>query len=150
MATTMTKRLMIPVATAAALAASALAGCGGQTIASSTPAVDQTSQTASPTTTVASSATGYADGTYQGASVAIRWGAVQVQAVIQGGKIASVEFVTYPTGDQRSQQINSQAAPRLVQEAIQAQSANVQVVSGATYTSQAFMQSLDAALDQAA
>jgi uncharacterized protein with FMN-binding domain len=130
---TMTKRLMLPVVAATALAASALAGCGGQTAA-----------------TTADAAQTYTDGTYQGDSVSIRWGTVRVEAVVSDGKITSVEFLTYPTGDSRSQQINSQAAPTLTQEAVQAQSATVQAVSGATFTSEAFMQSLSTALEKAA
>ena len=85
----------------------------------------------------ASASSGLTDGTYTGDAVAIKWGDVQVQAVIEGGKITSVEFLTYPT-DRESQQINSQAAPTLIQEAIETQSATVQVVSGATFTSLAF------------
>jgi uncharacterized protein with FMN-binding domain len=121
---------------AAALAVSGLAACGGQTATT----------TASAST--ASATTGFADGTYTGDAVAIKWGDVQVQAVIEGGKIASVEFLTYPT-DRESQQINSQAGPTLIQEAIEAQSATVQVISGATFTSLAFMRSLESALSQA-
>ena len=138
-----TKRsLLIPVAAATTLAVSTMAACGGQT---ATTGATSTAATAS----AATSSTGtLKDGTYKGSSVQIRWGDVQVQVVIQNGKVTDVRFLSYPT-DARSQQINSQATPALAQEAIQAQSASVQVVSGATFTSRAFMQSLAAALSQA-
>ncbi len=163
MISTKTKRLMIPAAAATALVTTALSACGGQLAATSSAVAEQTpggttagtsvGTTAGPSgattsTSEALAASGYTDGTYQGDAVRIRWGDVQVQVTIQGGQIADVQFLTYPT-DRRSEQINSQAAPLLVQEAVQAQSANVQVISGATFTSQAFMESLSSALSQA-
>ncbi len=91
----------------------------------------------------------YKDGTYTGPSADAYYGNVQVEAIVQGGKIADVKFLDYPQTHQTSVYINSQAMPYLTQEAIRAQSANVNVVSGATFTSQAFIQSLAAALAQA-
>jgi uncharacterized protein with FMN-binding domain len=91
----------------------------------------------------------YKDGTYTGSSANAYYGNVQVQAVVQGGKLTNVTFLDYPQTHQTSVYINSQAMPYLTQEAIQAQSANVNVVSGATLTSQAFAQSLASALAQA-
>jgi uncharacterized protein with FMN-binding domain len=91
----------------------------------------------------------YKDGTYTGSSANAYYGNVQVQAVVQGGKLTNVTFLDYPNTHQTSVYINSQAMPYLTQEAIQAQSANVNVVSGATLTSQAFMQSLASALVRA-
>jgi uncharacterized protein with FMN-binding domain len=152
------KRLLIPLAAAATLASTGLAACGGQATTASTAATNaSTASVASAATVAASSATSaastasataYKDGTYTGDSVAIRWGDVQVKVVVSGGQITDVSFLSYPT-DQRSQAINSQAAPALAQEAVSAQSASVQVVSGATFTSRAFMQSLASALSQA-
>jgi uncharacterized protein with FMN-binding domain len=78
-----------------------------------------------------------------------QWGVVQVQVVIQNGKIINVQFLQYPNERNRSVEINSYADPILVNEAIQAQSAKVDIVSGATDTSQAFIQSLSNALSQA-
>jgi uncharacterized protein with FMN-binding domain len=150
------KRLLIPLAAAATLASTALAACGGQAATTASTAAANAS-TASAATVAASSAAGaastasataYKNGTYTGDSVAIRWGDVQVKVAISGGQITDVSFLTYPT-DQRSQAINSQAAPALSHEAVSAQSATVQVVSGATFTSRAFMQSLASALSQA-
>ncbi len=92
---------------------------------------------------------GYKDGTYTGPSVDVNWGNVQVQATIQGGKIANVQFLQYPNERNTSVRINSFAVPQLEQEAIQAQSANVDIVTGATLTSEGFQQSLQDALNQA-
>ena len=91
----------------------------------------------------------YKDGTYTGGSADAYYGSVQVEAIIQGGKIAGVKFLNYPQSHQVSVYINSQAMPYLTQEAIQAQNANVNIISGATFTSQAFIQSLASALTQA-
>ncbi len=97
-----------------------------------------------------SSSTGqYKDGTYTGSSADAYYGNVQVLATISGGKLTDVKFLQYPNTHQTSVIINQQAMPYLKQEAIQAQGSNVQVVSGATFTSQAFQQSLQAALSQA-
>lgn len=74
---------------------------------------------------------------------------VQVKATIQNGKIVAVDFLQYPNDRRTSQYINSQAMPILQSEAIQAQSANVDIVSGATDTSMAFQQSLASALAKA-
>ena len=91
----------------------------------------------------------YKDGSYTGSVTDAYYGNVQVQAKISGGKITDVSFLAYPNDHSDSVMINQQAIPYLKQEAIQAQSAKVQVVSGATFTSEAFVQSLTAALSQA-
>jgi uncharacterized protein with FMN-binding domain len=104
-------------------------------------------QTANTQATSAVSS-GYVDGTYTGSQVNALYGVVQVQVTVQGGKIADVQFLSHPTGH-HSDQINARAVPVLTQEAVAAQSANVQVVSGATLTSNAFMESLQSALSQA-
>ena len=88
----------------------------------------------------------YADGSYTGTAADAYYGLVQVKAIIANGKIADVQFLQYPNDHSTSQEINSQAMPLLTQEAIQAQSANVSGVSGATETSIAFKQSLASAL----
>jgi len=91
----------------------------------------------------------YKDGTYTGSTADAYYGNVQVSVTITGGKINDVKFLQYPDTHSTSVAINQQAMPYLQQEAIQAQSANVQLISGATFTSQAFIQSLNAALSQA-
>jgi uncharacterized protein with FMN-binding domain len=91
----------------------------------------------------------YKDGTYTGSVADAYYGNIQVQATISGGKITAVKFLQYPNDQQNSIYINQQAMPFLQQEAIKAQSAHVDGVSGATDTSQAFVQSLSAALNKA-
>ncbi len=91
----------------------------------------------------------YKDGTYTGPSVDVNWGYVQVQATIRSGKISDVQVVQYPNERRTSLNINSIAVPELQQEAIQAQSANVNIITGATLTSEGFQESLQTALDQA-
>ena len=91
----------------------------------------------------------YKDGSYTGSVADAQWGYIQVKAVIQNGKITNVQFLQYPNERNRSVEINNYADPQLSSEAIQAQSANVDVVTGATDTSEAFIQSLSDALSQA-
>lgn len=91
----------------------------------------------------------YADGTYTGNVADAYYGNIQVQATIQNGRIANVQFLQYPSDRDRSIRINGMAMPILKSEAISAQSANVDIVSGATDSSQAFVQSLSSALAQA-
>lgn len=91
----------------------------------------------------------YKDGTYTGISANAYYGNIQVEAVINGGKLADVQFLDYPQDRRTSIRINNQAMPFLKQEAIQAQSANVDTVSGASDSSGAFRQSLASALSQA-
>ena len=78
-----------------------------------------------------------------------QWGPVQVQITVSGGKITDVTPVQYPNGNGRDQEINSYALPVLAQEALAAQSANIDHVSGATVTSDGYVQSLQSAIDQA-
>ena len=73
-------------------------------------------------TTATATAT-YTDGTYTGDPAPTRWGDVQVSVTIADGSISDVQFLTYPDGDTRSAEINAQATGMLVQEAIEAQSA---------------------------
>ncbi|MBU6500611.1 MAG: FMN-binding protein [Patescibacteria group bacterium] len=91
----------------------------------------------------------YKDGSYTGPLTDAYYGYVQVQAVIQGGKLADVSFLRYPNDRGTSIYINSQAMPYLKMEAIQAQSAKVDIISGATATSEAFIKSLGSALASA-
>jgi uncharacterized protein with FMN-binding domain len=84
-----------------------------------------------------------------GPVVDTRWGPVQVQVTVQGGKIVKVTTPQLPSGNNRDRQINDRAVPILVQETIQAQSAQIDGVSGATVTSDGYLQSLQAALDKA-
>lgn len=91
----------------------------------------------------------YKDGAYTGSVADAQWGYIQVKVIIQGGAITDVQFLQYPNERERSVLINNYADPQLTSEAIQAQSANVDLVTGATDTSEAFAQSLSDALTQA-
>jgi uncharacterized protein with FMN-binding domain len=113
-----------------------------------TPTSASTAVASAPTPTSASSGQ-YKDGSYTGNEADAQWGYVQVQAIVSQGKITDVKFLEYPSDRSRSQFINSVADPELVSEAIQAQSSHVDVITGATDSSEAFMQSLADALSQA-
>jgi len=91
----------------------------------------------------------YIDGTYNGDAITEYYGVIQVAAVITNGKLVDVKFLQYPTDRRTSAMINQQALPQLKSEAIAAQSANIDAVSGASETSPAFIQSLASALSKA-
>jgi uncharacterized protein with FMN-binding domain len=115
------------------------------------PPVSLQNNTTATTTTTTGTATTltYKDGTYTGAVENAFYGNVQVSATIVSGKITSVDVLQHPNDNPNSIYINQAAVPYLKQEAIQAQSSSVSGVTGATFTSQAFMQSLASALTQA-
>lgn len=111
----------------------------------STTGTDGTGSTTGSGTT----SSGLKDGTFTGDAASTRYGPVQVQVTVSGGSIASVDVVEYPNENPRDRQINQQAVPMLVSETTSAQSAQIDMISGATYTSRAYQQSLQSALDQA-
>jgi FMN-binding domain len=84
-----------------------------------------------------------------GPDVPNRYGDVQVQVTLSGGKITDVTALQLPFDRQRSNEISQIAGPMLRSEVLQVQSANIDIISGATYTSQSYAQSVQAALDQA-
>ena len=111
-----------------------------------------TTTSSSGSTSAGGSSTSSAGGsatTVTGDTAQTRWGPVQVQVTVAGGKITDVTAVQYPNGNGRDQEINSQALPILTQETIDAQSASIDMVSGATVTSDGYLESLQNALDQA-
>ncbi|WP_029432164.1 FMN-binding protein [Blastococcus sp. URHD0036] len=87
--------------------------------------------------------------TVTGDAASTRWGPVQVQLTVQDGTITDVSVVRYPDGNGRDQQINARALPILVRETLAAQGAGIDMVSGATVTSNGYLDSLQSALDQA-
>ena len=105
--------------------------------------------TAGAGTTQAPRSTATASRSVTGPVVQTRWGPVQVQVTVGGGKLTDVAVLQYPNGNPRDQQINAYALPVLVQESLDAQSADIDMVSGATVTSDGYRQSLQGALDQA-
>jgi uncharacterized protein with FMN-binding domain len=101
-------------------------------------------------------ATGSSSGTSSGTSTSTdgavintRWGPVQVRITTDGSTLTGVEVLQYPTGNGKDEQINAYALPVLVSETMDAQSADIDMVSGATVTSEGYVESLQAALDEA-
>lgn len=106
-------------------------------------------QNAAVTDTAAAANSGYRDGTYTGSDENAYYGRVQVQVTVTNHLIASVKVLDYPQDRRTSRYINSQALPQLKQEVIAADSSNIDTISGATLTSEAYIRSLDTALQQA-
>jgi uncharacterized protein with FMN-binding domain len=102
----------------------------------------------SVTATPSVAATGSGSRTYVGTAEVNQYGTVQATLVVTGNKITNV-IITAPQDNPRSASINSYAVPILVSETLQAQSANIDAVSGATYTSESYIGSLQAALAEA-
>ncbi|MER7198473.1 FMN-binding protein [Streptomyces sp. NPDC000188] len=104
------------------------------------------SDAASPSTSAGSATR---TGTFAGDPIDTQYGTVQVAVTLAKGKITAIKVLRAPDQNGRDQQIASYALPRLTQEALGAQSAHIDAVSGASYTSQGYIQSLQSALDQA-
>jgi uncharacterized protein with FMN-binding domain len=148
--------LPAPIATTAATAATtATTPTTASTPASSNPtASSATAETAATTATTATTAAPATTAStalvgYDGTMIQTRFGPVQVQAQVSGGQIVDVAVIQYPDGDGKSVRINSRALPTLRSEVLAAQSADVHTVSGATYTSNGYRQSLQSAIDEA-
>ena len=103
-----------------------------------------TTPSASPTAAATS-----ASATVNGAAAQTRYGPVQVQITVKDGQIVAADAVVYPTQDRRDQEINAVAIPELDDAVLQAQSAQIDTVSGATVTSIGYLTSLQSAIDQA-
>ncbi len=125
--------------------------CGIGAAASFIPAVVATSNasTIKVPTKATTKPTVKKSGTFLGAAAQTRYGAVQVSVTVKKGKITKVTAPVYPVGTFRDQQINAQAIPMLEQEVLQAQSSNINNISGASYTAQGFYDSLVTALAKA-
>ncbi|MGH8860763.1 MAG: FMN-binding protein [Jatrophihabitantaceae bacterium] len=121
---------------------SATPHAAGSTGAPPTPSPTPTAGTTRPAPSPASQSV-------LGTAVQTRYGVVQVRISLSGSKITNVSFAQLTADDATSQQINSQAAPILLQQTLSAQSAQIDGVSGASYTSQGYDQSLQSALDKA-
>lgn len=90
-----------------------------------------------------------ANGTYTGDRVQTEYGPVQVAATVKEGRLTGVKVLHTPSANSRDRQIAADAVPKLTKEALAAQSAHIDTVSGASYTSQGYMRSLQSALDKA-
>lgn len=143
---------------------------GSSTTTSTSPQMSSTPSSTAPSTTdsaspgstssadtqggagsrAATTSTGLKDGTYTGESTETPYGPVQVEVVVSGGTITSAQAVTYPNSSRHDQMINSQAIPLLNSEVLDAQGDQISMVTGATYTSEGYLTSLQSALDQAA
>jgi uncharacterized protein with FMN-binding domain len=126
---------------------SAIAPVAGGTSATSGTTSSGTSSSAAASSS--SSGGSAASGTVTGSVAPTRWGPVQVQLAVSNGKITNVSVVQYPNSNGKDQQINARALPVLVAETLKAQSASIDVVSGATVTSNGYLTSLQSALDKA-
>ena len=104
---------------------------------------------AHPVATPGIVSTGSGEVTVNGTSEGTRYGPVQVRVTIRGRRLVAVTAVTYPSSGGRDREISSFALPRLEQEAVAAQSARIDTVSGATFTSDGYRRSLQSALDAA-
>jgi len=102
------------------------------------------SSSTAPSTTAAD-----ARRTVDGTAERNRYGDVQVRVTLQGSKIVDVQALVLPNDRERSAEISDYAGPKLRQAALRAQSANIDLISGATYTSEGYQQSLQSALDKA-
>lgn len=98
---------------------------------------------------LAAATSAYQDGSFTGDAFDAYYGMVQVQANILGGQLVSVKVLQYPNHSGTSRSINRQALPLLKSEVISAQDTQVNMISGATLTSRAYLRSLNGALMQA-
>ncbi|TQJ30961.1 FMN-binding protein [Microbacterium sp. SLBN-146] len=135
-------------ASSADLAPAAASGSTTSAGATSSGAADGTGTISSGTTDGTGTST-LADGTYTGGAASTRYGPVQVEVTVSGGAITDVQVLEYPDGNGRDRQINERALPVLVSETLSAQSSDIDMVSGATFTSRGYLDSLQSAIDQA-
>jgi len=91
---------------------------------------------------------GLRDGTFTGATATYAYGSIRVTITVTDGRVSDVS-ATYPTDNPTTRSVNERAIPKLRQEALTAQSANISTVSGASLTSEAYQASLQSALDRA-
>lgn len=112
------------------------------------PATSAAAAATAPPAAVSSGSTSSTK-TVTGDAVDTRWGPVQVQVTVTDGKVTAAQAVVYPQNNPRDQEINAYAVPTLNQEAVDAGSASIDMVSGATYTSEGYISSLQSALDKA-
>ena len=122
---------------------------GGSASGTTASGTGSTSAAATGSGSTATSGATAASETVDGSVVSTRFGNVQVQITVENGQITKSVVLQVPWNNQKDQQINARAVPTLNSEAVKAQSADIDMVSGATYTSQAYLQSLQSAIDRA-
>jgi uncharacterized protein with FMN-binding domain len=126
---------------------STTAAAAGGTSSLAVPVTGGTAAT--PSGTTGRSSTSTSSSTVTGAVTDTRWGPVQVRLTVVNKKVTNVSVVQYPNSNGKDQEINANALPILIQETLKAQSAKIDMVSGATYTSTGYLTSLQSALDKA-
>jgi uncharacterized protein with FMN-binding domain len=127
-------------------------GAGGPhtAVVAAGPGTGTTSSTGSGASgSTSGTASGAKSGTFTGGVAQTMWGPVQVRITVSGGKVTDAQAVVVPSGNMRDVSINQYAVPILNQEAVQASSAQIDAVSGATVTSGGYISSLQSALDAA-
>jgi uncharacterized protein with FMN-binding domain len=122
---------------------------GGSASGTTASGTGSTSAAATGSGSTATSGATAASETVDGSVVSTRFGNVQVQITVENGQITKSVVLQVPWNNQKDQQINARAVPTLNSEAVKAQSADIDMVSGATYTSEAYLQSLQSAIDRA-
>lgn len=132
----------------ASLANGAASGTGAAA-AAATPAAAAPPAAGTSSGTTTTTTTKGKNGTFTGQSADTPYGPVQVKITVTGGKFSDVNATVLPHGSSYDEQVDQYAVPVLAKEAVSAQSAKIQMVSGATYTSTGYLQSLQSALDQA-
>lgn len=142
-------------ATTAAVAGTTSSGTGSSgtgstgTTGSTSTGTGSSASTPSPSaTSTPSTATASATKVVTGSTVDTRYGPIQLQVTFSGSTITAITALQTPNQDRRSVSINEQAVPMLTQEAMSSQSAKIDTISGATYTSEGYIQSLQSAIDQ--
>ncbi|MEV8514076.1 FMN-binding protein [Dactylosporangium sp. NPDC051484] len=121
----------------------------GATKTAAQPAANKTTAPAARPTTTAPRPPAMKDGTFNGNPIHIEYGSIELSIVVSGGKITDIKVLDSPKDQSRSVQINNSALPKLRAEALAAQSADIDTVSGATYTSSGYKFSLQSAIDRA-
>lgn len=119
------------------------------TASTSSSSTDTPTASASPSASASASSTGSVSGTFTGASESTRFGNVQVEIVVSAGKITDIKALQLTDQGGRSVQLSNYAAPILRTEVLKSQSAKVASVSGATYTTDGYLSSVQSAIDKA-
>jgi uncharacterized protein with FMN-binding domain len=124
-------------------------GTTGSTGSTGTTSGSTGTASSGSTSTGSGTGTSTASSTVTGDAASTRWGPVQVELTVANGTVTDVSVVQYPDNNGRDQQINARALPVLIQETLDAQNASIDMVSGATVTSEGYLESLQSALDKA-
>ena len=142
----MKRALIVGTGTVAGVAAVLALNPAGASTTGSGPTSGTTNRSAAAAGTSGSTSTSSGTTSATGSAVDVGYGTVQVEATLQGGRIVDIQALALPQNDGHSARISQQAFPMLVQQALAAQSSQIAGISGASYTSSGFVESLKAAL----